>query len=243
MNNHILNRLSKSCFYFFTFLALFAADCTKLTLDNKEWVFSGIGTTLLITLLPKLFRHFTRGQLSFDTILDNLKNAKNGSGKYVKSDFLELVNVKKILKEHYPGYDDFIVIQYGSSMKNDVLNPNDYDFIVLLLGHSANHDLHTFKVGTKPEKFIPELKEIDVVFRDYLSFLFALVSGMPYENSVILNGEIVFGHKGYFLWLKRIARNILIDRDFLIRRFENEKIPTEKTGMEQYKGSQEILMK
>jgi len=52
---------------------------------------------------------------------------------------------------------------------------------------------------------------------------------MPYENSVILNGEIVFGHKGYFLWLRRIARNILIDRDFLIRRFENDKIPVEKT--------------
>lgn len=184
-----------------------------------------------------LYRHFRREKLSFDNILDSFKDAHDSAGIYVQSDFLEIVNVKKILKKYYPGYSDFIVVQYGSSVRSDVLQPNDYDFIVLLLGHSTGDKLHMFKVGTKPEKFVPDLKEVDVVFRDYSSFLFALVAGMPYENSVILHGKIIYGHKGYFLWLKRIARNILIDRDFLIRRFEHDKIPAEKKIWNNVKGT------
>jgi len=129
----------------------------KFFTDNMEWVFSGIGTSIVFALVPLAWwvvRHYNREQLSFDSILDSLKNAEHSSGIYVESDFLELVNVEKILKKHYPDYDDFIVVQYGSSVRHDVLNPNDYDFIVLLLGHSTDHNLHTFKVGTKPEKFI-----------------------------------------------------------------------------------------
>lgn len=207
---------------------IFCKEIVFFITNNKEWLFSGIGTTLVVTIVTLLYRHFSRKTLSFDKILDSFKNTNDSLEGYVQSDFLELVNVNKVLKKHFPGYYDFIVIQYGSSVKNDILQPNDYDFIVLLLGHSTGQTLHTFEVGTKPEKFIPDLKEIDVVFRDYSSFLFALVAGMPYENSIVSNGKIVYGPKGYFLWLKRIARNILIDRDFLLRRFENEKIPTEK---------------
>lgn len=183
---------------------------------------------MLMAILGGIYRQLTRKEIHFESIVSSLKNAHNSSDQYVRSDFLELVNVKKILKKHYRDYKDFLVIQYGSSVRNDVLNPNDYDFIVLLLGHNTRGDLHSFQVGTSPEKLISGMKEIDVVFRDYSSFLFALVSGMPYENSVIKNGKIVYGPKGYFLWLKRIARNILIDRDFLLRRFENEKISFEK---------------
>ena len=50
---------------------------------------------------------------------------------------------------------------------------------------------------------------------------------MPDENSVIVNGKLLKGHKGYFQWLKNITQNHLYDKDFLIRRFE-EKIVTEK---------------
>ncbi|MCP4142297.1 MAG: hypothetical protein GY755_18835 [Chloroflexi bacterium] len=206
-------------------------------IKNNKWIFDGIGTAIVLFILNIIHKRSTRKELSFDSILDNLKNAHNTSEQYIRSDFLELVNVKKILKRHYPDYKDFIVIQYGSSVRNNVLNPNDYDFIVLLLGHNTQGDLHSFEVGTSPEKLIPGMKEIDVVFRDYSSFLFALVSGMPYENSVIKNGKIVYGPKGYFLWLKRIARNILIDRDFLLRRFENEKISIEKQVWNSMKGA------
>jgi hypothetical protein len=202
----------------------------RFIVDNKHWIFEGIGVVLLgalAALLRFVWRTISRETLPFEAVLDSLKDARTTSDRYVRSDFLELVDVKRILETHYPGYSDFIVIQYGSSVMNEIPQPNDYDFIVLLLGHSTSQ-LHTIEVGTKPEKFIPNLEQVDIVFRDYLSFLFALVSGMPYENSVILNGQIVYGHKGYSLWLRRIARNILIDRDFLLRRFENEKIPTEK---------------
>lgn len=50
---------------------------------------------------------------------------------------------------------------------------------------------------------------------------------MPYENSVIVNGKLLKGHRGYFQWLKNITQNHLYDRDFLVRRFE-DKITTEK---------------
>ena len=54
---------------------------------------------------------------------------------------------------------------------------------------------------------------------------------MPYENSVIVNGRLLKGHKGYFQWLKNITQNHLYDRDFLIRRFE-DKIATEKQELD-----------
>lgn len=66
--------------------------------------------------------------------------------------------------------------------------------------------------------------KIDIVFRDYLSFLFAACSGMPYENSVICNSKLLNGHRGYYQWLINITKNELMDRDFLLRRFENKLI-------------------
>ena len=69
--------------------------------------------------------------------------------------------------------------------------------------------------------------QVDIVFRDYLSFLFAASAGMPYENSIIINGKVVKGHEGYFQWLQNITKNLLFDRDFLVRRFE-DKISIEK---------------
>ncbi len=38
---------------------------------------------------------------------------------------------------------------------------------------------------------------------------------------------ILKGHEGYFQWLNNITKNILFDRDFLVRRF-NDKIAIEK---------------
>ena len=81
--------------------------------------------------------------------------------------------------------------------------------------------------GTYSEANAENKDQVDVVYRDYLSFLFAASAGMPYENSVISNGILISGPEGYFQWLKNITQNILIDRDFLIRRFK-DKIAIEK---------------
>ena len=68
---------------------------------------------------------------------------------------------------------------------------------------------------------------MDIVFRDYLSFLFAASAGMPYENSVITGGQLIKGPEGYFQWLRNITKNNLFDRDFLVRRYQ-DKISIEK---------------
>lgn len=40
--------------------------------------------------------------------------------------------------------------------------------------------------------------DVDIVYRDYLSFLYAATAGMPYENSVIVMVNFLRDIKGIF---------------------------------------------
>lgn len=125
---------------------------------------------------------------------------------------------------------DYLLIQYGSSVDANNQLPQDYDFIVLMLGFPKEGRRYLHNKGTNGLDDVSSkgnMFDVDIVYRDYLSFLYAATAGMPYENSVIVNGKLLKGHQGYFLWLKNITQNHLYDRDFLIRRFE-DKITTEK---------------
>ncbi len=140
------------------------------------------------------------------------------------------LEVKDTMRRNFPEYSDYILIQYGSSVEANNKLPQDYDFIVLMLGIPKYGRRYLHNKGTTGSNDVSSkenINQVDIVYRDYLSFLYAASSGMPYENSVIATGKLLKGHKGYFQWLKNITQNHLYDRDFLIRRFE-DKISAEK---------------
>lgn len=161
---------------------------------------------------------------SINELLNNIDyNSKNW-----KEELDKLLDIKSTVERHFPEYKDYLLIQYGSSVIPDNKLPSDYDFIVLLLGYPSEGNRYMHNKGTISDESNELNKDqVDIVFRDYLSFLFAASAGMPYENSVIFNGKLIKGHEGYFIWLKNITKNILFDRDFLVRRFK-DKIVTEK---------------
>lgn len=146
------------------------------------------------------------------------------------------LEIKNTMKRHFPEYTDYLLIQYGSSVESNNRLPQDYDFIVLMLGIPKNGKRYLHNKGTTSPDDVSSkrnINQVDIVYRDYLSFLYAASAGMPYENSVITTGKLLKGHIGYFQWLKNITKNQLYDRDFLIRRFE-DKISIEKQEFQKY---------
>lgn len=190
-----------------------------------NFLFSGVGLTILGALV-KRFYPFRTGKSVQELIKDVKQNGiRNNSG------LAKALRIDATIKRSFPEYRDYLLIQYGSSIRTDNVTPNDYDFIVLLLGHPVDNDKEMHHVGSYPaiteDTDTDSKTKVDIVFRDYTSFLFAACAGMPYENSVIVNSRLLHGHRGYYEWLKNITKNILIDRDFLLRRFE-DKIIIEK---------------
>lgn len=207
-------------------------DIFKLINNNKEWIFSGVGIVAAVYVF-KLLKHlkFILYDVKRKSVSEFISNVKD-KGIRKDCELAKVLRVDEVVKRTYCNYSDYLLVQYGSSVSNDNVAPNDYDFIVLLLGHPKDDDKEIQHVGTYPE--IGESQEtndgtqIDIVYRDYTSFLFAACAGMPYENSIIVNSKLLHGHKGYYVWLDNITKNILIDRDFLFRQF-NTKIGIEKS--------------
>ncbi|UZP04016.1 hypothetical protein JW813_03180 [Clostridium botulinum] len=188
-------------------------DIAKTIWSTKEWTFSGVGNVIASCLGRGIEKKVT-----------SLINKTNKKGLlYCNNDLVDMLNIKETMKEYFQEYNDFLLIQYGSSVDPNESNPNDYDFIVLLLGHPKNDVKAIHNNGTYPSEEMKNVEEdIDIVFRDYLSFLFAACAGMPYENSVIDKSKLLVGHEGYYVWLKNITMNIMMDSEFLLRRFDDK---------------------
>lgn len=166
-------------------------------------------------------------KITVHSINDLLNNVDYNSRNW-KNELDTILDIKGTVERCFPEYKKYLLIQYGSSVIPDNSLPSDYDFIVLLLGFPSEGNRYMHNKGTiSTESNESNKDQVDIVFRDYLSFLFAASAGMPYENSVITNGKLIKGHEGYFQWLKNITKNILFDRDFLIRQFK-DKIVIEK---------------
>lgn len=199
--------------------------------NNKEIINTIIITALLsaIGYVYKLVKRKAREKLEKETDLIRVLSKTDFNSKDWKEEVVRVLGIKEHMKVHFPEYNEnFLLIQYGSSTIPDSSLPNDYDFIVLMLGYPENEARYIHNKGTLNDISDESNKDqLDIVYRDYLSFLFAASAGMPYENSVITDGKLISGHEGYFQWLKNITKNILIDRDFLISRFK-DKIAIEK---------------
>ncbi|MPM46970.1 hypothetical protein SDC9_93677 [bioreactor metagenome] len=203
-------------------------------INEHNTAFSGWGVALftgIISISTIIVKIIIKACKKKADNVSELMDSTKSDGIYIKSELSKALRIKETMKETFPEYKDFLLVQYGSSVNSDNNLPSDFDFIVLMLGYSKKEVKFMHNKGTTNQiSDSTNITHVDVVYRDYLSFLFAASAGMPYENSVIANGKLVHGHEGYFCWLKNITKNILFDRDFLIRRFD-EKIIIEK---EQY---------
>lgn len=204
------------------------ADIIKVIMEfldrNKEGIIASIIATIIISIVVGLWRIAKNTPKNINDVLNNIDyNSQNWKDEIDKA-----LNIRKTMESCFPEYNDYLLIQYGSSVSPDVALPSDYDFIVLMLGYPKNEIRYMHNKGTTNDVSDSENKyNVDIVFRDYLSFLFAACAGMPYENSVITGSKLIKGHEGYFQWLKNITKNNLFDRDFLIRRYY-DKISIEK---------------
>jgi hypothetical protein len=196
-------------------------------LNEQSTAFSGWAVALITGIIGIISIALKATKKRGRDISEIINNAKS-DGIYKKSELPKELRIKETMKETFPEYKDFLLIQYGSSVNSNNSLPSDFDFIVLMLGYSKKEVKFMHNKGTTNQiSDSSNITHVDVVYRDYLSFLFAASAGMPYENSVIANGKLVDGHEGYYCWLKNITKNILFDRDFLVRRFD-EKIIVEK---------------
>ena len=184
----------------------------------------GLVTTFITACIVWLYKKIKNAPKSLYELLNNI----DYNSKDWREDLAKSLGINETMREHFPEYKDYLLIQYGSSVIPDSRLHGDYDFIVLMLGFPKNENRYMHNKGTTGEVANERNKsQIDIVYRDYLSFLFAASAGMPYENSVISEGKLIIGQEGYYQWILNITKNILFDREFLIRRFK-DKIAIEK---------------
>lgn len=192
--------------------------------NNYAGVITGLIATAIGCMMARIWKNVKNAPQSINDLLNNIDyNNLNW-----KDDLDKALQVKQTMKSNFPEYKNYLLIQYGSSVSPDSTLPSDYDFIVLMLGYPESEVRYMHNKGTISDISDGENKyHVDIVFRDYLSFLFAASAGMPYENSVITGGQLIKGPEGYFQWLRNITINNLFDRDFLVRRYQ-DKISIEK---------------
>lgn len=192
--------------------------------NNYAGIITGIIATAICYVGAKIWKYIKNAPQSIDDLLNNIDyNNLNWKDELDKT-----LRIKQTMENCFPEYKNYLLIQYGSSVSPDNTLPSDYDFIVLMLGYPENEVRYMHNKGTTSDISDEKNKHhVDIVFRDYLSFLFAASAGMPYENSVITGGQLIKGPEGYFQWLKNITKNNLFDRDFLVRRYQ-DKISIEK---------------
>lgn len=192
--------------------------------NNSAGIITGIIATAICCVVAKVWKYIKNAPKSIDDLLNNIDyNNLNWKDELDKA-----LKIKQTMKNCFPEYKNYLLIQYGSSVSPDSTLPSDYDFIVLMLGYPENEVRYMHNKGTTNDVSDEKNKyHVDIVFRDYLSFLFAASAGMPYENSVITGGQLIKGPEGYFQWLRNITKNNLFDRDFLVRRYQ-DKISIEK---------------
>ncbi|MDH8678880.1 hypothetical protein QE109_12010 [Fusibacter bizertensis] len=202
-------------------------DAIKLWAQTN---FDGIMVSIIAAVILALITRVINYIKNKPKELNELLKYENFNDIHWIEELDKSLEIKDTMTRNFPEYSDYLLIQYGSSVEANNKLPQDYDFIVLMLGIPKEGRRYLHNKGTTGMDDVSSkenINQVDIVYRDYLSFLYAASAGMPYENSVIVTGKLLKGQKGYFQWLKNITQNHLYDRDFLIRRFE-DKISAEK---------------
>lgn len=207
-------------------LILLITALKNWAVSNSNEIFVGLFVSFICWITIKIYKYIKSKPKE---LVELLLSPSNFNDRDYGKELSKALKIDDIMQGNFPEYTDYILIQYGSSVEVDGTLPKDYDFIVLMMGFPKEGRRYLHNKGTNPGDGTYRKSDIDVdiVFRDYLSFLYAASSGMPYENSIIANGKLIKGNLGYFQWLKNITMNLMFDRDFLIRRYK-DKIIIEK---------------
>lgn len=134
-------------------------------------------------------------------------------------DYLKVIIASKFGKQA-----GFLVIQYGSSVK-DPISPNDEDYLVLVHGNFFEETHIKEEMGDSQLPTRHLAKPIDIQIRMFDSFLVSLIMGKPYEVSVAFDGEAIDSHqipRSYWNWLKTLMRNLIVDTEYLSERIQND---------------------
>lgn len=211
-------------------LILLITALKNWAISNSNAIFVSLFAAFIGWIIVKIYKYIKSKPKE---LVELLLSPSNFNERDYGKELSKALKIDDIMQGNFPEYTDYILIQYGSSVEVDGTLPKDYDFIVLMMGFPKEGRRYLHNKGTNPGDGTYRKSDIDVdiVFRDYLSFLYAASSGMPYENSIIANGKLIKGNLGYFQWLKNITMNLMFDRDFLIRRYK-DKIIIEKQGFQ-----------
>lgn len=144
-----------------------------------------------------------------------LEKVVQKKGSQTDIDQVVLAIVRRVVRRYFKHYSDFILLRYGSSVDVRARQPRDYDYLVLLLGYAEEDNRKEFLHG---DAFVFDKYgiAIDVLYKDYASFLFATIAGMPYEHSALARSYMISGNEGYIKWLDRLRTNIQIDSQYVL---------------------------
>lgn len=147
--------------------------------EYQNGIISGIIATAIVAIIAGIWKNLKNTPRNINEILNNV----NYNNKNWKEELDKALQIKDTMATHFPKYKDYLLIQYGSSVTPDSKLPSDYDFIVLMLGYPDKENRYMHNKGTISDESNESNKDqVDIVFRDYLSFLFAASAGMPYEK-------------------------------------------------------------
>ena len=160
----------------------------ELMSATLEWLHTnldGIIVSIVAAVILSLIHYIKNKPKEINELL----KCKNFNDINWIDDLDKSLEIKNTMKRHFPEYTDYLLIQYGSSVESNNRLPQDYDFIVLMLGIPKNGKRYLHNKGTTSPDDVSSkrnINQVDIVYRDYLSFLYAASAGMPYENTFFI---------------------------------------------------------
>ncbi len=131
--------------------------------NNRDPILSGIIATVILGIIGKIIFFFINKPKEIHELLKtNNFNDLDWIEELDKS-----LSIKDTMKRNFPEYSDYLLIQYGSSVDANSKLPQDYDFIVLMLGFPKEGRRYLHNKGTsglddvssKENKF-----DVDIVY-------------------------------------------------------------------------------
>lgn len=172
-------------------------------------------------------RNISQARKSEKRSIDKLRAALNqGVEKGTIDDQVNDIVINRLATK-FSTYSDYILIRYGSSVRFATKRPKDFDYIVFLIGYDKAESRKEYNEGTLISSTDSKFS-VDIHYKDYNSFSFALISGLPYEHGIMYKYKYIAGNQGYLRWLKTLSENIRLDRDYIVESLI-ERLDTYKT--------------
>ena len=138
---------------------------------NRDSILAGIISTVILGIIGKTIYFL----LNKPKEIHELLRTNNFNDLDWIEELDKALEIKDTMKRNFPEYSDYLLIQYGSSVDANSKLPQDYDFIVLMLGFpkEGRRYLHNKGTGGLDDVSSKENKfDVDIVYRDYLATVY-----------------------------------------------------------------------